>query len=143
MRFCSRLYALKKRASLFLVRAFDGRWVFDAPVRDDRLPRPQRASFSGRTITNSEDEVQRGRPGYGELIPRLAVQSFCREAVLLQQFDRKWVDAASRVRARGERLEARTAHRIHDRFGHDRPGRIAGADEQNVIGRVAHRTPSG
>ena len=63
---------LRERGALFLVAAFNSRRIGKAPVRGDRLTRPQRANLTRRVVADCNDEVHLRRTGLRQTHP-----SFC------------------------------------------------------------------
>ena len=56
----------------------------------------------------------------------------------LQEFDRVRIDSTGRMTPRAVRTEAACTERVQDGFGHDAAHRVAGADEQDVVGGFQH-----
>src|ERR1044072_7585038 len=50
-------------AELLLITALGQRWVFDTPMRGDRLPRPDGTHFPAGVVTHREHEIHDRRIG--------------------------------------------------------------------------------
>ena len=121
------------RAVDFFRRSLDGGWIGHAPVRRHWLSRPDGTDFIRRVVADRKDEVKLRRVRFGELIPGFAAKT-CGAQIrrldllkCLRANDTRWM-ASGAVGG-----EVRTAFPIHDRFGHDRAGRVAGAEKQDVV----------
>jgi len=93
-----------------------------------------RADFLGGVITD-ETEVEGGRAGAGELIPRLGAQSTDVVADVSEQIERVGVYAAARLTACAIPPAFVLSQLVHDGFSEDRARRIVRAEEQRVEGR--------
>jgi hypothetical protein len=116
-------------------RAVGGRRIGHAPMRGDRMPRPDRADLAGGVVADGEDIIHVRRVRRGELRPAFRSQPVDRQLHLLQQRDRERIDRAFRVGTGAPRLEATLPPVIEDRFGKDAARRIAGAQEEHVADR--------
>src|SRR5262249_5898168 len=65
----------QKESTLRLLRSCEPHWVRDAPVRRDRLTRPQRTSLSCGLITDRENEIERWAAHARKFIPALATKA--------------------------------------------------------------------
>src|SRR5215813_13159319 len=65
----------QKESTLRLLRSCEPHWVRDAPVRRDRLTRPQRTSLSCGLITERENEIERWAAHARKFIPPLATKA--------------------------------------------------------------------
>ena len=125
---------------LFGLGAFDRGRIGHAPMRGHRLARPDRAGFAGGVVADGEDEIHLRRAGRGELVPglRAAKRRVVVQALAAAAARMGWTSPLG-WRAGREGLELAGADTVEDRFGDDRTGRVAGAEEQNVVDVVAHR----
>jgi hypothetical protein len=123
-----------KRTAPLGVGRRDRRRVRDAPMRGHRLARPKGTRLSRGLVTYGEDEMQWRRIRFSKLVPALASQPFGRHVMLLQDLEREGIDGALRMTSRAERpkLTPGDAGMIGERLRHDRPRRVAGAEEQDV-----------
>ena len=77
---CDRCMRRRPRGRPALAVALDRGRVLDAPMRGDRLARPDRADLAGRIVADGEDEIELGRVRRGELVPALRAKPVGREA---------------------------------------------------------------
>jgi len=126
---------------LVFVAALMGCRVGRAPMRGHRLPRPHRADLTCRVVADRDDEVQRGRLGLDELVPIRAAKAIARDVPGLQGLPGERVDRAHGLAACGPGTEPTAPQVVHQGFGHDRSGGVAGANEENVVDLVAHVGP--
>src|SRR5689334_6127529 len=118
----------------------DRGWIGNAPVHGERLARPDRADLAGGIVADGDDEVDRRRAFRGELVPAFRPQALGGKAELIEQGERCRVDFALGMAAGGKGAEAAAAVAVEDRLGEDRAGRVAGAEEEDVVG--FHGTPA-
>src|SRR6185295_18871139 len=69
-----------KKCPGFVFAAFKGGGIGKAPMRDDRLARPNRADFAGGRIANRDDEIHFRRAGASKLVPAFRAQILRRQA---------------------------------------------------------------
>ncbi len=122
------------------VAAFDGGRVLDAPVRGDRLARPQRTGFAGGVVADGQHEIHPRCVRPGEHLPALGGQPVDRIAVARQHLEGEGIDRALRHAAGREGVKAAAAVLAQDGFGHDRARRVSRAEEQDVEGRHVRRS---
>src|SRR5687768_9395 len=122
---------------LSLAVAFDRGGVFDAPVRGDRMPRPDRAAFAGGVVADGDDEVDRRGIPSCKLVPALRAQTLHREAVAAQHIERHRMRRAFGLAARRESAKAAFAQMVEQGLGEERARRVPGTQEQDVA-RLAH-----
>src|SRR5207253_1607289 len=85
-----------------------------------------------------EHEIELRRARLRKLFPRFRAKGRAIVIQLPQQPDRVRVDRAFGMAAGAERAKLAAAFPIENRLGYDRARRIAGAEEEDVIGRVDH-----
>ena len=112
------------------------RGVGHAPVRRHRLARPERADLRRRVVADGEDEVHVRRARRSELVPAFRAGEGGVVVEPLQEIDGERVRLRLRMGAGRVAPELAGALAVQDRLGHDRAGRIAGAEKQHVIGPV-------
>ena len=112
-----------------------GRRIGDAPVRGDGMAGPDGAGFVRSAIANSNDEVHRRSTRFGEFVPAFAAQACGGQIGGLELLDGVGVDAAGGMAAGAEGAEIGLAAVIQNGFGHDGARGVAGAEEENVVGR--------
>ena len=115
--------------------------IGNAPMGGCRAAGPDRAGLAGGVVADREDEIHLRRVRAGELVPALRTELADVVAEVRKQAEGVRIDRAARMAAGRIGLEAALALTVEDRLGHDRAGRIAGTDEQNIVGLVAHRAP--
>ena len=117
--------------------AFDKGRIGHAPMREDRVALPNRMRQQRGPFAHGEDEIEARRIVAGKLIPILRPRAGDIDMRPLQQFGRAPVDLGVSIDARRIGVEFFTAFAIKKRFGHDRTGGIAVAQEKDVVFRAA------
>ena len=130
---------IAKSLPALIFRALDDGGVGDAPMRGDRIARPDRADFAGGLVADGKDEIHHRRTGTDELVPALAAQTAGRQSEPLKKIERQRVHRAFREAAGAVALEPAGAPMVEQNFGEDAPRRVAGAQEQDVVDRTLHR----
>src|SRR5580704_8320402 len=102
-------------------------WIRNAPMCSHRLARPKGADFFRSVVTDGKNKVESGSIRLREVIPTLASETVGWQTSALQLFDRFRSDFPRRVAPGTICSEVRSPLVIHDGFGHDRTGGIAGA----------------
>ena len=123
------------------IRAFGGGGIGKAPMRGDRLARPDRAHLAGGVVADGDDEIHLRRIARREVVPALAQQVFGRQVDAAQQVERQRVDVALRMAAGAVAAELALAPVVEKHFRHDAARRIAGAEEQDIACAVAIGAP--
>src|SRR5882672_6725993 len=100
-----------------------------APMRRDRFARPHGADLCGRRVAHREDEVDLQRAGDRKLVPAFRARPGRGKPALLQQLERKRIDAPGGAAAGAVGGEAAARGVVEIRLGEDRPRRVAGAEE--------------
>ena len=118
-----------------------GRRIGNSPVCGHRLSGPERTRFSRGVVTDGEYEIERGRAGFGELVPRLGAKAARVKPEALQQLPCFGMHLAFRLAARAEGLEFSSAGLVEDRFGQDRACRISGAEEEDIERSIGQGIP--
>src|SRR6202012_631092 len=107
--------------------------VSHAPMRGDGLAGPVRADLSGGDIADGDHEFESGRIGRGEFVPGFGAERTDVIIQPLQQIEGVRIDLALGMGAGGPGTEPAAADAIEDGFGQDGTGRIAGAEEKNIV----------
>src|SRR5258706_10658503 len=103
------------------------------------LTRPDGTDFAGRAVADGDDEIQWRGVWLRELVPRLGAELIDFVVQPLEQIESVGIDRAAWMRPGGIGFEAARAHLVEDGFGDDRARRIAGAEEQDVVGHARFR----
>src|SRR5438132_8919153 len=119
--------------ALLLVGSFYRSRIRHAPVRLDRMARPDRADLGGRRVAYRDDEIDLRRTGPRKFVPALRARCGSRQPAFAQQFERKWIDAAGWMTAGAVSNEAAAAGVVEISLGEDRPRRVAGAEKQHRL----------
>src|SRR6185437_11711711 len=135
--------ALHECGTLLNWRTRDPGRVLDAPVGGHRMTGPDRAGFAGGVVANCEYEVNFGGARLGELVPGLRPETFGRQAVISQNFDRPRVDFAPGMATRRKAAEARLAEFVRQHLADDRAGGVPGTQKEDVVGAVSRRIHRG
>src|SRR5688572_2079961 len=110
---------LAKREPFVCLRAFDGRGIFDSPMRGHRLTGPYRAGLARGVVANGKDEVELGRPRLRKLIPTLAAHAVRGHFHVLEELECNRVDLTLWAAAGTEAHELAAAPVIDQRLGED------------------------
>src|SRR5919107_203297 len=105
------------------------------------MPRPERTSLPGSAVADSDHEVHHRGMGLCVLIPAFRAVAVCGIAMGSQHLQRERVHAALGLTARRVCPEAALTILAQDAFSQDRPGRVAGAEEEHVVGSLTHGRP--
>ena len=106
-----------------------------------RVAGPDRAYLAGGLVADGEDQIHFRRPRPGEFVPALAAQPARIEVGLFEEIERQGVRGALGEAAGAVRLEPSPPPMLQQRFGHDAPSRVAGAEKENIVGLRGHRRP--
>ena len=123
-----------ERRLLLQIGAFDGSRVLDAPMRRHRLAGPDRTCFARGVVANGEHEIHRGRARAGEFLPALRAHVVDGIAGFGEDAQRHRMHGAFRRAAGRKAAEAAGAILAQDRLREDRARRVAGAEEEDVVG---------
>ena len=104
----------------------------------DRLARPGRTLLGRRGVADGEDEIHLGRAGLLKFRDMLGPQPRNVVAIAPQHVERKGVQFGARADPGREGPEPAAAQVAQQRLGKDRPGRVAGTEEQHVEAGVTH-----
>src|SRR5688500_16944060 len=107
-------------------------------MRLERLAWPDRTDLARRIVADRYDEVELGGGGRRKLVPGFRSELGGVVVKLLQQLDRVGIDYALGEGAGRPGGEFPGTLAVHDRFGENRAGGVASAEEEDVIGG-AHR----
>ena len=121
------------RRSSFLAAALEGRRIRKAPVRADRLARPDRTDFTRRGIADRDDKVHGGGAFAGKFVPALGTEALRRQAGVPERFECQRMHRTLGVTACAVGVELTTRHAVQVRFSEDGARGIAGAQEQDVV----------
>src|SRR3954447_2117941 len=99
----------------------------------DRLPRPNRADFPRRAVTNCKHEIHFRRAGFREFVPALTAQISRGEPGLLQMLQRVRIDASDRMAPGTVRREVWRAPMSEDRLGHNGARGITSTEKQHIV----------
>src|SRR5271154_2881768 len=110
-------------------RAFDGGGIGDAPVGGPGLAGPDGTDFAGGVVANGEDEIEKGRAGFGEFVPGLAAKAGGWKGCGVEKAESGGMDGTFGMAAGAVGGEIRGAFPSEDGFGEDGAGGIAGAEE--------------
>src|SRR5450830_27641 len=86
--------------------------IFKAPVRRDRLARPDWTNFAGSVVADGNDEIHLWCIWRRKFVPAFAAQLFQWIAGALDLFDSQRIDGAARMATGAIRLETTFTHRI-------------------------------
>src|SRR5439155_3995054 len=98
-----------------------------------RLPRPYRADFFRRIVTDGKNEIELRRVRLGEFVPALAAQALGRKACSLEPAERLRPNFPRRMAAGAIRRESGFAFEVENGLGHDRSRRISRTEKQDVV----------
>ena len=128
---------LREGGAFFVVGAFNGCGIGEAPVRGDRLAGPEGTHFAGGLVADGDDKVELRCAGGGELVPAFAAQVFDWVAEGAHLLDGEGVDAAGGMAAGAVGLEAAGGHGVEERLADDAARGVAGAEDEDVVGLFA------
>lgn len=116
----------------------DGSRVRDTPMRCDCIARPCRADLPRRLIANREDKIHDRRARSCELVPALAAQPICVQMQAVEQIKSERMNTTTRKAAGAETLKPPLTPMLDQHFGQNAFGRVARAQEQDIVGLVRH-----
>lgn len=100
----------------------------------DRGTVPYRAGFSGGVIADGDHQINWRRVVSTESIPRLRLEAVDAVTLLLQLFDRAWIDSSRWMTAGAEGLDVAAAKFIDQHFAENASSGIPRTQEKNGIG---------
>src|SRR3984893_17160525 len=126
---------------LLSVRVLHGSRVRHAPMGGDRIARPDRTDFAGGLVADRKDKIHDRRAGPGELVPAFAAQAAGRQMKLFEQVESYGMNRAFRKAAGAIAFEPFLAPMLDQHFGEDAPGRVTGAEKEDVVRSFIHDGP--
>src|SRR5829696_5196143 len=102
---------------------------------------PNQTGFTSRAVTDGEHKVHDRGSWSRKLVPAFRAVSVCWVAVVTQHLQGQRIDRAFRLAARRVGCEAALPVLAQDAFRQDRPGRVAGAEKQDIVGSFGHGCP--
>lgn len=112
-------------------------------MRSGGLAWPTWAYFTCSSDTHCDDEIHIKWMGTSKLTPRFTAKVFQRDANRPYLLQCKVIDLTGRMATGGKCLKAALSRDVKHRFGHDTAGKIAGAQNECDVGRVARGTSFG
>src|SRR6516164_3965342 len=112
--------------------------VGNAPMRRDRIARPDRTDLTSRLIADSEDKIHDRHTGAGEFHPTLAAQARYRQVEPIKQINGQLTHCALRETASAVSVELPFTYMIEQGFGEDAARRVPCAQEQDVVDLRIH-----